>query len=80
VARTRPNFLTALWLVLDTDMLLTVSRRVVMATASRFPLTILPTPLPVQDYALSMLWHPRVDGAAEDAWFRSVLVRATEVV
>lgn len=80
VARTRPNFLAALWLVAESDALLTVSRRIVEATAARFPLTVLPTPLPVTDYALSMLWHPRVDGVAEDEWFREVLQRAAEAV
>ncbi|MEM1178644.1 MAG: LysR family transcriptional regulator [Acidobacteriota bacterium] len=80
VARTRPNFLSALWLVAESDALLTVSRRFVEATAARFDLTVLPTPLPVQDYALSMLWHPRTDSAREEAWFRDVLRRAAEAV
>lgn len=78
VARTRPNFLAALWLVAQSDALLTLSRRVVEATAARVPVRILPTPLPVEDYELSMLWHPRVDGAVADAWFREVVVRAAE--
>ncbi|MEM6454889.1 MAG: LysR family transcriptional regulator [Acidobacteriota bacterium] len=80
VARTRPNFLAALWLVTESDALLTVSRRIVDATAARFPLTVLPTPLPVEDYSLSMLWHPRVDASVEHAWFRQVLLRAAETV
>ncbi|MEM7436097.1 MAG: LysR substrate-binding domain-containing protein, partial [Myxococcota bacterium] len=80
VARTRPNFLTALWLVADSDALLTVSRRIVAATESRFAVTMLPTPLPVTDYDLSMLWHPRVHDMAEDAWFREVLLRAARAL
>ncbi len=78
VARTRPSFLAALWAVTESDALLTLSRRVVEATAGRLPVRTLPTPLPVKDYALSMLWHPRVDGAAPEAWFREVVVRAAE--
>lgn len=80
VARTRPNFLSALWLVADSDALLTVSRRIITATTSHLPVTVLPTPLPVTGYALSMLWHPRVDGVAEDTWFREVLLRAVETL
>lgn len=80
VSRTRPNFLAALWLVTESDALLTVSRRIVEATAARFRVTVLPTPLPVSDYALSMLWHPRVDGVAEDGWFRDVLLRAARAL
>ncbi|MEM6928149.1 MAG: LysR family transcriptional regulator [Myxococcota bacterium] len=76
VARTRPSFLSALWLVAECDALLTVSRRIITATAARLPMTVLPTPLPVPGNTLSMLWHPRVDGAPEDAWFRDVFRRA----
>lgn len=80
VARTRPNFLAAFWLVTSSDMLMTVSRRIVIATEARFPVRVLPTPLPVQDYALSMLWHPRFDASPEDRWFRQLLVRASGAV
>ena len=80
VARTRPNFLAALWLVVDSDLLLTVSRRVVEVTSTRFPTRRLRPPLPVRASSLSMLWHPRVDAAVEDAWFRDVLVRSSWLV
>ena len=76
VSRTRPNFLAALWLVAEGDALLTVSRRIVEATSTRFALQTLTPPLPIQDYDLSMYWHPRVDAAEEDAWFRGALARA----
>lgn len=80
LARTRPNFLSALWLVCESDMVLTVGRRVVEATAQRLPVQVLPTPLPIEDYELSMLWHPRLDGSAADAWFRDVLHRAASML
>lgn len=76
IARTRPNFLSALWLVCESDMVLTVGRRVVEAVAERLPVRVLPTPLPVEDYELSMLWHPRLDGSVADLWFRELLQRA----
>lgn len=76
IVRTVPNFLAALWHVVETDLLLTVSRRLVAATAGRLPVQVFPTPIRLDDYAVSLVWHPRVDGVAEDAWFRDVLVRA----
>ncbi len=76
VARTRPSFLSALWLVAESEFLLTVSRRIVTATATRLPVRIMPTPLPVTGNQLSILWHPRVADAEEDAWFRGVIQRA----
>lgn len=80
VARTFPTFLSALWFVLDSDALLTVSRRLVAATRHRLLLRELPPPLPLEDYTLVIAWHPRVDRSAEDAWFRSVLARAADAI
>lgn len=76
VVRTVPHFLSALWQVGDGDLLLTVSRRLVVMAAPRVPLQSFPTPLPVEDYVLSALWHPRSDRSPADAWFRGVLSRA----
>lgn len=73
IVRTVPSFLSALWQVGDGDLLLTVSRRLVAAVVDRLPLRVLPTPLPVPDYTLVALWHPRLDGAPEHAWFRGLL-------
>lgn len=80
VARTRPNFLSALWLVADSNLLLTTPRRVVSATATRLPMSLLPTPLPVTEYHLSMVWHPRLDDVQEDLWFREVVLRAARAL
>ena len=73
IVRTVPHFLSALWQVGSGDLLLTVSRRLVAEVAGRLPLAVFPTPLPVADYTLAAVWHPRLDGAAEDAWFRRLL-------
>lgn len=76
VVRTVTHFLSGLWQVGDGDLLLTVSRRLVAMAAPRLPLVWFPTPLPVEDYVLSALWHPRSDRSPADAWFRGVLSRA----
>ncbi|MCB9679588.1 MAG: LysR family transcriptional regulator [Alphaproteobacteria bacterium] len=78
VARAFPGFLSALWHVAASDALLTVSARLVDAARERIPLRVFPTPLPVEPYTLVLAWHPRVDGAVDDAWFRSVLIRAAD--
>ncbi len=76
VARSFPTFLVALWFLQSSDALLTVSRRLVAATAGALPLRVFPPPIPLADYTYVLAWHPRTDGAAEEAWLRSVLVRA----
>lgn len=76
IVRTVPNFLSALWQVGEDDLLLTVSRRLVAEVAGRLPLRAMPTPLPTPSYTLTAVWHPRLDGAPEQLWFRGLLVRA----
>jgi DNA-binding transcriptional LysR family regulator len=76
VARAFPGFLAALWYVAESDALLTVSERLVRAVSDRLPLKVLRTPLALEDYPLMLAWHPRLDRAPEDRWFRSVLTRA----
>lgn len=78
VARTVPSFLSAVWHVAESDLLLTVSRRLIAAVAPRIALRALPTPLPVVDYTLVLAWHPRRDAAPDDAWLRGALVEAAE--
>lgn len=76
VARAVPYFLAALHLVAETDYVLTVSERVARALAPRLGLRILEPPLPLRPYALSLLWHPRMDGDAGHRWLREVFARA----
>ncbi|MCB9760478.1 MAG: LysR family transcriptional regulator [Alphaproteobacteria bacterium] len=76
VARTFPGFLAAMWHIVESDALLTVSRRLVATTASRLPVRVHRPPLPLADYGVMLAWHPRVDKAVEDVWLRGVLIQA----
>jgi len=78
VARAFPGFLAALWSVVHSDALLTVSARLVAATRSKLPVAVHPPPVALSEYGLMLAWHPRVDKAVEDAWFRSLLVGVGE--
>jgi DNA-binding transcriptional LysR family regulator len=76
VVRAVPFFLAALVLVARTDYVLTVSERIARATAPSLGLRILEPPLPLLPYALSLVWHPRMDGDAAHRWLREAFVRA----
>ena len=78
VARTVPSFLAAIWHIGQSDHLLTVSRRLVNAVRDRLPLSVWAPPVPLEDYPIWLVWHPRVDSDAEHAWFRSVITGAAE--
>jgi len=78
VARAVPFFRVALELAAGSDYLLTVSERIAAPMASQLGLRVLEPPLPLKPYALSMVWHPRLDADASHAWLRSQVVAATE--
>jgi DNA-binding transcriptional LysR family regulator len=61
VARAVPYFLTALQLLAQTDYVLTISERLAQRFAGPLALEVLEVPLKLRPYALSLLWHPRVD-------------------
>ncbi|MFO0761517.1 MAG: LysR family transcriptional regulator [Byssovorax sp.] len=76
VARAVPYFMTALQLVAETDYVLVISERIARRFAGALRLQVFEVPLELRPYALSLLWHPRVDGDASHRFLRDVFVRA----
>lgn len=77
VTRAVPYFRTGLEMVSRSDRLLTISERIVQLLASDLDLRILEPPLPLEPYALSMVWHPRLDADPAHRWFREQLLAVT---
>lgn len=78
VARAVPYFLAALLLVSETDYVLTISERIARALGERMGLRVLPLPVPMEPYTLSLIWHPRTDGDPAQAWMRAALVECAQ--
>lgn len=76
VARAVPYFMTALQLVAETDYVLTVSERLAARFAVPLGLRLFEAPVELQPYALSLVWHPRVDADAGHRFLRDVFARA----
>lgn len=76
VARAVPYFVTALQLAAETDYVLTISERIATRFASTFGLRLLEVPVKLRPYALSLVWHPRVDADAGHRFVREVFLRA----
>lgn len=77
VARAVPYFGAALQLVAETDYVLTISERIARRHEQALALHVLEVPLRLRPYALSLVWHPRVDGDAGHRFLRDVFVRAS---
>lgn len=80
VARAVPYFLTALQLVAETDYVLTISERIAKRYASTLGLQLFEVPLTLRPYALSLVWHPRVDGDPGQRFLRDTFLRAAQEV
>jgi DNA-binding transcriptional LysR family regulator len=79
VARAVPYFVTALQLVAETDYVLTISQRIARRFAQSLSLEILDAPIKLRPYALSLVWHPRMDADPPHRYLREVFLRATAV-
>ena len=78
VARAVPYFLTALQLVAETDYVLVISERIARRYQASLGLEIFEVPVKLRPYALSLVWHPRVDSDAGHRFLRDVFVRASK--
>lgn len=77
VARAVPYFQVALAMTARSDYVLTISERIAQALGPSLGLKIVPPPLPLEPFALSMVWHPRFDGDDAHRWLRDQLLDAT---
>lgn len=80
VARAVPYFWSALQLAAQTDYVLTLPERLARGAAPGLGLVLLEVPLPLRPYALSLLWHPRLEGEGAQRFLREVFVRAAAQV
>jgi DNA-binding transcriptional LysR family regulator len=74
VALRVPHFLAGAMLVADSDMILTLPRRLARRLAERLPLALLDLPLEVASLSPAMIWHARVNGDPAHAWVRQQIV------
>ena len=74
VALLIPHFLSAPFVVAQTDLVLTLPERVAQTFAATLPLEILPPPLPVPGFAMILLWHDRTHHDPAHAWLREQIV------
>lgn len=74
VALRVPHFLAGAVLVADSDMVLTVPRRLAQLLAQRLSLALLDLPLQVAPLSPAMVWHARWHGDPAHGWVRQQVV------
>ncbi len=71
VALAVPHFLVAPHVIARTDLVLTVAERIALAFAALLPLRVLPPPVTLPGFTLSLIWHERNEVDPAQAWLRS---------
>lgn len=76
VALRLPFFLAAPAVLLDSDLLLTLPASAAQQAAQRYPLTVVPTPLPGPGFVIDLCWHRRDDPDPGNRWLREQLLES----
>ena len=75
LAATTPRFTTVPFMVQRTPVIATMVEALARAFAQQLDLATSPVPVPIDDFAISMLWHSSYDQDPAHRWLREVLVR-----
>jgi DNA-binding transcriptional LysR family regulator len=76
VAMRLPHFLAAPMLVAESDMILSLPRRLALRIATSTPIVVLELPLEIGFFSPSMIWHERRQDDPAHAWLRQQVVDA----
>jgi DNA-binding transcriptional LysR family regulator len=80
VALIVPHFLSAPLIIAQTDMVLTLPYRVAEKFAQIAPIKLLPTPIDLPNYPLSMIWHPLYERNPADQWLRAQIAEVGQQI
>lgn len=80
VALLLPNFLVAPHVIARSDLVVTLGERIAKTFADQLPLRVLPPPIALPEFEMSLIWHERMDADAGHAWFRGQICEAAEEV
>jgi DNA-binding transcriptional LysR family regulator len=78
LAATTPRFVTVPFLVKSAPVMTTMVDDLAVSFAKLLGLTTSPVPVPVKDFAVSMLWHSSYDRDPAHRWMREVVVRISK--
>lgn len=73
-----PHFASVPFIVAGSDLIATVPRRLAMRFNRALRLQMLPVPITLPRFRLSMLWHERVDSDPAHGWLRSLVVQGSK--
>jgi DNA-binding transcriptional LysR family regulator len=80
VTLTLPFYVPAIFAIAQTDLILTVPRRLAKITAAMAGVRVLEAPREIKSFPYFMAWHPRLTNEPAHKWFREQLRSAVRPV
>lgn len=78
IALSTPHFLTAPFILAQTDLVATLAERVALTFANNQKLKILPLPFPMLGFSVFMRWHQSTETSPACRWLRSIALKVNE--
>lgn len=75
VALSTPHFLTAPFILAQTDLVATLAHRVALTFANSQNLKLLPLPFPLSGFSVVMRWHQSTETSPACQWLRSIVLQ-----
>jgi DNA-binding transcriptional LysR family regulator len=73
IALSLPHFLTAPFVIAQTNLIATLAKRIALAFAQNQNLKLLPLPLAMEGFSVYMRWHNSTDSSPACKWLRTVI-------
>ncbi len=80
VALSIPHFVTAPFILAQTDLVATLAHRIASTFAQHQPLALLPLPLPLTGFSVFMRWHQTTETSPACQWLRTVLLDISRLI
>lgn len=80
IALSIPHFLTAPFILAQTDLVATLAQRIALTFAQHQPLKLLPMPLPITGFSVFMRWHRTTETSPACQWLRSIVLEVSRMI
>lgn len=80
IALSTPHFLTAPFILAQTDLIATLAQRVALAFAKDQKLKLLPLPFPIPGFSVFMRWHQSTETSSDCQWLRSIVLEVNRTI
>lgn len=74
IAVSVPHYMVAPWLLINSDLIVTVPQRAAAVISKILPLSTFQCPVFKEEFAVNMMWHHRFDNDPSHCWFREQFI------